>query len=632
MGGLSFLSPIYLLGALAIAVPIALHLFRRRTETVVDFPAVRLLTRSPVEQRRRRRLRELVLLALRVSALVLLAGAFARPYLAGSTLAADAPITVVAVDTSFSLSSPQVFERARELANERVRTAPPTHAVALVAFGDAASTIVEPTTDRGAVAAAVAGLTPGASGTRYGAALARAAELIGARQGSVDIVTDLQQGGWEATAHTGLPEDVEVRVAAVEGPIQNVAVVSTERREGRVVAGVHNFGFEPRTVPVSLSVDGRVVAQASVSIAAQSAAHVAFDAAVPGSGAASVTVEDAGGYAADNTRFLVLDPSAAARIAVIVADPSALRGGLYVERALGAADEGREFAITVVDGRALSAWTADELARHQALVVLGTRTLERRGRELVAGYQAQGGSMLLALGPDVDPGTLGDILGSAPGVGPEVQPLAGGAATLVVADTRHPVFRPFAEPAAALGDVSFQRFRPLEESGRAVLARFAGGAAALLEQPRPNGRLLLFTSDLDNQWNRFPLSPAFVPFMVEAARYLTDGARERQSWVLPAAPPGIGPTPGVFTIDTPTQEARGTGRRVAVNVDTRESNPAPMSREAFLESVPRVPRSLTADPEADARKAEDEQRLWQLGLLAMFLALAGEGLVGRKAN
>jgi hypothetical protein len=630
--GLSFLSPLYLLGALAVAVPILLHLFRRRTETVVDFPAVRLLSKSPVEHRRRRRLREIVLLALRVSALVLLAGAFARPYLAGSRPTADAPVTVVAVDTSFSLSSPEVFARARQLAEEEVRNAPPTHAVALVAFGDTASTIVEPTTDRGAVAAAVGQLAPGASGTSFGVAIARAAELLGARRGQVAIVTDLQQSGWGASVHTGLPEDVDVRAVTVEGPLQNVAVVSAERREGRVVAGVHNFGLESRTVPVALSVDGRTIASTSVNVPAQSAAHVEFDPAVPASGAASVTVEDPGGYVADDTRYLVLDPSAAARIAVIVADPSALRGGLYVERALGAADEGREFAVTVVDGRALSAWTSEQLAQHQALVVLGTRTLERRGRDLVAGYQARGGSLLLALGPDVDPGTLADVLGTSPGVGPDVQGLAGGAATLVVADTRHPVFRPFAEPTAALGDVSFQRFRPLEERGRVVLARFSGGPAALLEQPRERGRLLLFTSDLDNQWNRFPLSPAFVPFVVEAARYLTDGSRERQSWVLPATPPGLRPVPGVFTIDTPPGAPSEGGRRVAINVDTRESNPAPMSRDAFLEGVPRVPRSVTTDPEADARKAEDEQRLWQLGLLAMFLALAGEGLVGRKAN
>jgi hypothetical protein len=45
-----------------------------------------------------------------------------------------------------------------------------------------------------------------------------------------------------------------------------------------------------------------------------------------------------------------------------------------------------------------------------------------------------------------------------------------------------------------------------------------------------------------------------------------------------------------------------------------------------------VARTLSVDAEADARKAEREQRLWQLGLIAMFVALAGEGLVGRRAG
>jgi hypothetical protein len=148
VGGLSFLSPLYLLGILAIAVPIALHLFRRRTDTVVEFPAVRLLSSTPVEQQRRRRLRELVLLALRVTALILLAAAFARPYLAGRMLAASTPVTVVAIDRSFSLSGPGVFDRARALAATAVTEAPASHAVALVAFDETAQTIVEPTTDR----------------------------------------------------------------------------------------------------------------------------------------------------------------------------------------------------------------------------------------------------------------------------------------------------------------------------------------------------------------------------------------------------------------------------------------------------------------------------------------------------
>ncbi len=69
MFGISFLSPLFLIGAIAAAVPILLHLFHRKTEVVIDFPAVQLLTRAPVQQHRRRRLRELMLLALRVAAL-----------------------------------------------------------------------------------------------------------------------------------------------------------------------------------------------------------------------------------------------------------------------------------------------------------------------------------------------------------------------------------------------------------------------------------------------------------------------------------------------------------------------------------------------------------------------------------
>ena len=76
---MSFLSPLFLIGVLAAAVPLALHLFHRRTEPVVSFAAMRFLRRTPVEDSRWRRLRELILLALRVAAIVLLACAFARP-------------------------------------------------------------------------------------------------------------------------------------------------------------------------------------------------------------------------------------------------------------------------------------------------------------------------------------------------------------------------------------------------------------------------------------------------------------------------------------------------------------------------------------------------------------------------
>src|SRR5918996_1140853 len=113
MFGLSFLSPLFLIGAAAAAIPIALHLFFRRTDPVIDFAAMRYLRPAPVEHSRRRRLRELLLLALRVAALCLLAMAFARPYLSQSAAALSAPILVVLVDTSVSMTAPGQFERAK---------------------------------------------------------------------------------------------------------------------------------------------------------------------------------------------------------------------------------------------------------------------------------------------------------------------------------------------------------------------------------------------------------------------------------------------------------------------------------------------------------------------------------------
>ena len=227
MFGVSFLSPLFLIGAIAAAVPILLHLFHRKTEVVIDFPAVRLLTRAPAQQHRRRRLRELLLLALRVTALVLLAISFARPYLAGAAAPESAPVTVIVVDTSMSLSAPNQFDRAKEAALRAVDAAPASHAIALVSFADSAAVPVEPTTDRSAARAAIAGLAPGPGGTRYRTALSRASEVIGARDARVVMITDLQQAGWDANDDGGLPDGVDVQVVAVARPAGNLAVMST---------------------------------------------------------------------------------------------------------------------------------------------------------------------------------------------------------------------------------------------------------------------------------------------------------------------------------------------------------------------------------------------------------------------
>jgi hypothetical protein len=596
MFGISFLSPLFLVAAVAAAVPILLHLFHRKTEVVIDFPAVRLLTRAPVQQHRRRRLRELILLALRVTALMLLALSFARPYFAGAVAPASAPLTVVAIDTSLSMSAPAQIDRAREAALQAVDSAPGSHALALITFADAAAVVLEPTTDRSALRAAIAGVQATPRGTRFRTALARATEIIGARDGRVVVVTDLQQTGWEANDEGGLPDGVAVEVSAVAPPIANLALTSAERRDRRVVATVQNYGnAEARTV-ARLFFNGKQLAEAPLAVAPLAAADVEISTTLPRTGEAVVRIDDEKGYQLDNVRPVPLDPQSSTPIAVVVSDPTGASGGLYIERALNVAGGGREFRVDVMDGAELSKWAQDDLDRRAVIYVLGTRTLDRTGRDMIKNYLERGGRVFVTLGPDVDVGTLTPLLGVTLSVVEEPRRTPG--TTMVATDGRHPIFRPFLNPAGALGDVQVDQYRRLnEQSDRVVLARFSGGDVALAEQTVGEGRLMVYTSDLDNEWSRFPLSPAFVPFAVEATRYLAREAGESES---------------------------------TAAVELRESNPAATSVEEFTKAIDRINRATATDAGKAAREVEDRQRWWQIGLLIMLGALAGEALLGRR--
>jgi hypothetical protein len=599
MGGLSFLSPLFLIGAIAAAVPILLHLFHRKTEVVIDFPAVSLLKRAPVQQHRRRRLRELLLLALRVVALLLLALSFARPYFAGAVASNSAPLTVIAVDTSMSMTAPGQMDRAKDAAAKAASAAPASHALALIGFGDAATVVVEPTTDRSAVSSAIAQLTAGSSGTRFRTALARASEIIGTREGRVVVITDLQQSGWESNDEGGLPDGVGVDVISVPPPSGNLAITSAERRERRVVASIQNYGNTEVRAPVRLIAGGKEIARADVTMAARGAADAELAGSLPADGDAEVRIDDPSGYQPDNVRSIRLDANPAVRIAVVVADPTGSTGGLYVERALAVAGNGREFDVDVRDGREVAQWTEEDRARIAALFVLGTRTLDRQGREAVRTYLAGGGQVLLAAGPDVDPGTLADVLGTP--LRFEEPPARTPGATMIASDGRHPIFRPFLNPSGALGDVQVEQHRRLkDEEGRAVLARFSGGDAALTEETVGKGRLMVFTSDLDNEWSRFPLNPAFVPFAVETARYLT--------------------------------RTTSLARRSPEGAEAAESNPAATSVEEFTNAIERTSRAGLQEANNAARAVEDRQRWWQIGLVVMLVALAGESFIGRRTT
>jgi hypothetical protein len=620
MFGLSFLSPLFLAGMAAVAIPIAIHLFFRRTEPVIEFAAMRYLRQAPVEHSRRRRLRELLLLALRAAALCLLALAFARPFLAQSAAALSAPVTMVLVDTSVSMTAPGQFERAKAAATDAIRGAAPTHAVGLVTFANAADVVAPPSQDRAGALAAISRLQPGAGATQYRAALARAAEAIGDRSGQFVVVTDLQQSGWDAADEGAVPDRVTVEVADVGSPASNVAVAAIRLEGADVLALVRSYSDRPRREQVGFSIDGKRFTSVPVELPAGGTVEARAPADGRSRGVLAATVTDTEGYAADNSRYLVLDALQSPAVLAITAtgQPADV---FYLERAVLVADEASGFRFRAISGPAFSGLAPDALADVGAVLVLGTRGIDARGRDLLGGYVKSGGGLLVAGGPDVDPKVLAEAL---TGVVPTTlaERPASDSLRFAPADSRHPVFRLFGG-AGTLANVTFARTAAVKASDTAeVIARYTDGTAALVEDRATGGRVLIFASDLNNRWNDFPVQPAFVPFVHETLRYLAAARAARTEYVVGELPGASGAVPGAVPL--------GTGRRVAVNVDPRESDPARITADAFRAGITRLNAAAAQQARAQAREREDSQRLWQYGLVLMIVSLAAEGIVGRR--
>jgi hypothetical protein len=628
---LSFLSPLFLFGAAAAAVPIVLHLLNRDPEARVKFSAVKLLKRAPVEHTRKRRLRQWLLLALRVTAVALLALAFARPFLATGAAVASSGVTIVALDTSYSMMAPGRFDRARQLARAAVDRARPGDLVGVVTFSDRAEIAARPAADRVLANRAITEAAPGFGATRYRAALSAAAQALDGRTGTIVVVTDLQEHGWDAGDRASIPENARIEIADV-GPLPpGLSVTAVRPLDDRIVATVRNTGSSPRDVRVHLGIDERAAGEATLSLGPNQSAEATF-AGAPRGLTAAVSVDDSDGLEADNVRYAVLSGTAQPTLLIVTSSGELGREAFYLQHALtaGIPSEAR-YRLTGTSGARLSAPGGEALTPHAAVILLSTRGLERRGREALGNYARQGGGILAAVGPDVDGDVVADVLGSTStlrivSAGGRPEPRA-----LAPADTRHPVFLPFAANPAVLGLVTFDTVASVGGSACQTLARFTTGDAALIECPAGEGRALVLASDVGNRWNDFPLHATFVPFVYEIVRYLSSVRTHASEYLIGDAPAGVPPTPGVVAL-TDGSNPSAPQRRVALNVDPREAEPARLSVDDFLSAVTKMQEAGAVQARVEAREQEDDQHLWRYLLTMMAIVLAVEGTIAARTT
>ncbi|MBO60960.1 MAG: hypothetical protein CMO63_03175 [Verrucomicrobiales bacterium] len=211
---MSFLTPLYLIGALGLAIPVILHLLHDRPKNKQAFGSLMFLdkTKPPVD--RKRRPTNLLLLLLRCLALLLLAFVFARPYVTVDDPAAadkrDRQWLTVLLDQSASMQRGDLWQKAKARVETALGQLGPGDHFTLYAYGDVTELLVDVETwqDSASMNEVTEQLErlakPGFGGSNLGQALVMAGEAIQEKQAEPDeqplakreilVVSDLQKG------------------------------------------------------------------------------------------------------------------------------------------------------------------------------------------------------------------------------------------------------------------------------------------------------------------------------------------------------------------------------------------------------------------------------------------------------
>ena len=525
---MGFLAPAFLFGALAVGVPLYLHLLRRNTSTPLPFSSLMFFERQPQVAVQRRRLRYWLLLALRLAVLLFLALAFAEPYVSRS-IAGIVPekLMLVVVDDSFSMRAGMRLEDAKQQALDALAHRRSGDRAQVLALGSQVHVLTQPTQDARALRDAVESIQPGDSRASFGTLATVVTSIADNEHVPVEmhLFSDLQKTSMPPSfAEMALPGSVAVElhdVAVAGAPNWAVESVAAPRqvwdpRTVRIQAVIAGYGTPAATRTVSFLVNGKTVSTQKVNVPASGRATVELNSLdLPyGLSRGSVRIDSADSLAADDEYLFVIERSDRKR-GLFVYQAADTRSVLYFGDALTAAAQ---------SSVALDKVTVDRLAdadptQYSFVVISDVASLPAAFAGQLLQYVRRGGSVLVALGTTAAqqkqiPLFGGNIL-SLHNYSREPERYA----AVGDADAAYP---PAGSPEEWEG-VRFFYAATVDERGARVGVRLQDRTPLLLEKPVGEGRVVLFTSGFDNLTNDLPLHPVFVAFVERAVRYLFGG-------------------------------------------------------------------------------------------------------------
>ncbi len=684
MIAVGYLNPLFLYGLGALSLPILIHLLFKKRRKRIRFSTLRFLKLVTRENARRMRVKQLLLLLLRLAVVALIVFAFARPFLRSEALAGLGPgakEVVFLIDRSYSMralseAGGTKFERGFSYIVEMLDELKAGDRAAVVAFDDGPELVHEMTDDFGAVRGALARVAPGARTTNFAAALAFAQKVFdwdSARQKVVFLVSDLQVSGLGELGEVQLRRGVVLEVPDLTRSLGNAAVGRLDAAgdfllsESALVisAPVRDYSTKARSGTAQLVVGGEAAGERRVELKGAGTATVEFEHTLetPGVYGASLALELEDALELDDRAYAAFDVRRGLRVLCVNGTPSQIpyfRETHYVETALNPYRFGKEPGATMFDPRVIRSdeLASQRLAGYDAVVLANVDYVAAEAVAALEQYVRDGGGLMIFTGDRVSLIQYNrDLYKDGAGLLPAaLDPPTG---TLLDAsvfweitnfEREHYIFKPFGDPAE--GDLSVPRFHrihrlgAIEGEGVRALAFFNDGRPMLVQKNFGKGHVLLVPTSADADWTDMPKRKVYLPFVHRAIGYLCGGEElapaESSFYVGEPAPLPAGVTkvldPAGRVIEL--EDARvlrqtetpglytlhlddGSERALAVNVNTVESDLRAYSVAAF--------RKILAGEQDRAALAglgdddlADRDEVWQYLFMALLVFLLAE--------
>lgn len=601
---MTFLNPLLLLGALGLALPVLAHLINRQQVKKTDWAAMQFLNRSVRVRSRQIRLRDILLLALRCLALIMLVIALARPATTGggwSWLPGEKRAgVVIALDASFSMAHSDAgesrFDRALkhiDVINENIKPGDPVSLVLLGGEHRVVHRNVAYDPDR--LAQTLRDAKPFAEPMDLDSVAKSLQDLVAdmdAPQKEVYIVTDTQARGWGDDAAPlrdalkQLANQASVFLVPVAGGSENLAVtdlelVSGTLRKGSVAryqATVENFGESPASnVEVRCLVEGvQIDAKRIPMIAPGATQTVSLFVPFYNAGPTRITAEiDADALQADNIRRTLA--VVRERVSILCVDGSSGEAGRLIVSALLARPDGSDNEDYAVRSMQWPSFPIAETTDADIIVLSDVPEITQEQAKQLSRYVREGNGLIWFAGNNVKadkwnaliadnadallPATLGPVVDTSNslGVGKPLNPEM----------PDHAVCRPLGSlPEDLLNETRFLKriqANPIDTSFP-VLSLDSGSSPILLEHSLGRGHVFMFTTSADTAWNNMALTPVFPMLMQQVVTYLVGrefepprivGDTLALSYVQqPDATDAVFDTPSDQTITVPVREHR----------------------------------------------------------------------------